>query len=102
MHGKSSMHEEKLPSDHYRVPEHSAAQILLNQAKKNARPSVPIPVEMYPLFAACGVAVVSLGYFTYRHFAYDKQLRLWKNADLSRVDEVLNKAAEEEKSKSDE
>lgn len=79
-----------------------AAQILLNQAKKNARPSVPVPVEMYPLFAACGVAVVSLGYFTYRHFAYDQQLRLWKNPDLSRVDEVLNKAAEEEKNKSDE
>lgn len=80
-----------------------AAQILLNQAKKNARPSVPVPVEMYPLFAACGVAVVSLGYFTYRHFAYDQQLRLWKNPNLSRVDEVLNKAAEEEKkNKSDE
>lgn len=72
------------------------AQILLNQAKNNGRPRVPVPVEMYPLFAACGVAVCSLGYFTYRHFAYDKQLRLWKNPDLSRVDEVLNKAAAEE------
>lgn len=76
-----------------------AAQILLNQAKKQAggRPKVPFPVEMYPLFAAVGVACVSLTYFTYRHFAYDQQLRLWKNADLSNLDSVLNKAAEEEK-----
>lgn len=71
--------------------------MLMNQAKKQAKATVPVPVEMYPLFAAVGVAVVSLGYFTYRHFRYDQQLRLWKNADLSRVDEVLNKAAEEEK-----
>lgn len=62
---------------------------------------VDVPVEMYPLFAAVGVAICSLGYFTYRHFAYDKQLRLWKNPDLSNLDNVLNKAAEEEKSKSD-
>lgn len=74
----------------------------MNQAKKNSRPVVAVPVEMYPLFAAMGVAVVSLGYFTYRHFAYDQQLRLWKNADLSRVDDVLNKAAEKAKNEESE
>lgn len=74
-----------------------ASRTLYNAAKKSA-PKVTVPVEMYPLFAAVGVAVGSLGYFTYRHFAYDRQLRLWKNADLSNLDEVLNKAAQEEKS----
>lgn len=74
-----------------------ATRILMNAAKKPA-PKIPVPVEMYPLFAAMGVAVVSLSYFTYRHFAYDQQLRLWKNPNLSKLDEVLNKAVEEEKS----
>lgn len=73
-----------------------AARILMNQAKQQPK-RIPVPVEMFPLFAACGVAVASLGYFTYRHFRYDQQLRLWKNPNLSRVDEVLNKAAEDEK-----
>lgn len=63
---------------------------------------IDVPIEMYPLFAAVGVAIGSLGYFTYRHFAYDRQLRLWKNPDLSNLDAVLNKAAEEEKSSSSE
>lgn len=78
-----------------------STQFLRYAAKKssaNAAPSVQVPVEMYPLFAAVGVAVGSLGYFTYRHFAYDQQLRLWKNPNLSKLDEVLNKATEEEKS----
>ncbi|WPK26185.1 hypothetical protein PUMCH_003533 [Australozyma saopauloensis] len=80
-----------------------AASVLLNAAKQQTRKKgkVDVPVEMYPLFAAVGVAITSLGYFTYRHFAYDKQLRLWKNPDLSNLDVVLNKAAEEEKSKSE-
>lgn len=73
------------------------SQTLLNAARKNASKN-SVPVEMYPLFAAVGVAVASLGYFTYRHFAYDQQLRLWKNPDLSNLDAVLNKAAKEEKS----
>lgn len=67
----------------------------MNAAKKNTGKSA-VPVEMYPLFGAVGVALVSLGYFTYRHFAYDKQLRLWKNPDLSNLDNVLNKAAKED------
>ncbi|GEQ72384.1 hypothetical protein JCM33374_g6071 [Metschnikowia sp. JCM 33374] len=80
-----------------------SSQILRLAAKKNnAAPKVPVPVEMYPLFAAIGVAVASLGFFTYRHFAYDQQLRLWKNPNLSNLDAVLNKAAEDEKAASSE
>lgn len=71
------------------------SRVLMSAAKKNAG-KTPIPVEMYPLFAAVGVALGSLGYFTYRHFAYDQQLRLWKNPDLSNLDKVLNQAAKEE------
>lgn len=70
-------------------------RVLLNAAKKSGKSSVP--VEMYPLFAAVGVAIASGVFFTYRHFAYDKQLRLWSNANLSNLDNVLNKASEEEK-----
>ncbi len=66
-----------------------ATHVLLNAAKKSSSgPS--LPVEMYPLFAAMGVAVASGFFFTYRHFAHDKELRLWKNADLSNLDSVLN------------
>lgn len=73
-----------------------ASTVLLNAAKKSNRP--PVPVEMYPLFAATAVAVASGCYFTYRHFAYDKQLRLWGNPNLSDLDRVLAKdAANEEK-----
>lgn len=74
-----------------------ATRILLNAAKKNAPPKVPVPVEMYPLFFAVGVAVGSAVFFTYRHFRHDKELRLWKNADLSILDNVLNAAENEEK-----
>lgn len=70
-----------------------ATQVLLNAAKKSA-PKTSFPVEMYPLFAAVAVACGSGVYFTYRHFAYDKQLRLWKNPNLSKLDEVLNEEAE--------
>ena len=72
-----------------------ASRVLLN-ATKNAGPKNTVPVEMYPLFAAVGVAITSLGYFTYRHFAYDKQLRLWKNPNLSNLDNVLNEATKNE------
>lgn len=73
-----------------------AARILLNAAKKNPPPpKTPVPVEMYPLFLATGVAIASGIFFTYRHFAHDKQLRLWKNADLSNLDNVLNKATQD-------
>lgn len=66
-----------------------ATRVLLNIGKKtNSGPK--LPVEMYPLFAATGVAVASGFFFTYRHFAHDKELRLWKNADLSNLDNVLN------------
>lgn len=71
-----------------------ASRILLNAAKQ--RKAVKVPVEMYPLFAAVGVAVVSGVVFTYRHFAYDQQLRLWKNPNLSVLDQVLNDAAKQE------
>lgn len=65
---------------------------LLNATKRK----IPVPLEMYPLFAAIGVAVVSASFFTYRHFAYNKELRLWKNADLSNLDKVLNDHKDEE------
>lgn len=68
------------------------SRILLNAGKKTAN-SHPVPVEMYPLFAAVAVACTSACYFTYRHFAHDKHLRLWKNADLSALDDVLNEEA---------
>lgn len=72
--------------------------ILMQAAKQGPKKKkIQVPVEMYPLFAAVGVAIASLSYFSYRHFAYDQQLRLWKNPDLSALDEVLNKATEEEK-----
>lgn len=65
-------------------------RILLNAAKANKKtPKVSLPVEMYPLFAAVGVAVASGCFFTYRHFAHDRHLRLWKNPDLSSLEEVL-------------
>ncbi|KAK6457129.1 uncharacterized protein RJT20DRAFT_127271 [Scheffersomyces xylosifermentans] len=67
-----------------------AAQTLLNAAKKGSKAGPGVPVEMYPLFAAVAVAVGSGCFFTYRHFAHDKQLRLWKNPNLSKLDEVLN------------
>lgn len=74
-----------------------ASRILLNAARKGLEPKVDIPVEMYPLFAAVGVAIGSLGFFTYRHFAYDQQLRLWKNPNLSNLDKVLNEDLEKQK-----
>ncbi|CAK7890747.1 hypothetical protein CAAN1_01S01640 [[Candida] anglica] len=72
-----------------------SAQVLFNAAKKGGK--IPVPIEMYPLFAAVGVAMASGCFFTYRHFAYDKELRLWKNADLSTLDKVLNDATAAEK-----
>lgn len=75
------------------------SRTLLYAAKKN-KSKLNVPLEMYPLFAAVGVACTSLAYFTYRHFAYDQQLRLWKNPNLSKLDEVLDKAAQEDKAES--
>lgn len=66
-----------------------ATRVLLNSAKKSSI-AANLPIEMYPLFAAMGVAVASGCFFTYRHFAHDKELRLWKNANLSNLDNVLN------------
>lgn len=71
----------------------------MNAAKAAQGSKGGVPVEMYPLFAAVAVACGSGVYFTYRHFAYDKELRLWKNANLSNLDDVLNKEVEKEKSK---
>lgn len=71
------------------------SRVLLNAAKKQSS-GPKVPVEMYPLFAAVGVAVTSACYFTYRHFAHDKHLRLWKNADLSVLDDVLNEEVKKE------
>lgn len=68
----------------------------MNAAKKQST-KPPVPVEMFPLFAAVGVAITSACVFTYRHFAHDKQLRLWKNPDLSTLDEVLNAEVSKEK-----
>lgn len=69
------------------------SRILLNAAKKQAPKAPPVPVEMYPLFAAVAIAVSSGVFFTYRHFAHDKHLRLWKNPNLSSLDDVLNEDA---------
>lgn len=69
-----------------------SSRVLMSAAKKGG-----LPIEMYPLFAAVAVAVGSGCFFTYRHFAFDKELRLWKNANLSGLDDVLNKATEQEK-----
>mmetsp|Transcript_3860 Transcript_3860/g.3754 ORF Transcript_3860/g.3754 Transcript_3860/m.3754 type:complete len:91 (-) Transcript_3860:229-501(-) len=78
-----------------------ATRVLLNAAKKtSSKPT--LPVEMYPLFAAMGVAVVSGVFFTYRHFAHNKELRLWKNADLSNLDKVLNAEVEKKIEKENE
>ncbi|CAN3359349.1 hypothetical protein DICA3_F03466 [Diutina catenulata] len=74
-----------------------ASRVLLNAAKKSSAPKTSIPVEMFPLFAAVGVAIASGSFFTYRHFTHDKQLRLWKNADLSSLDDVLNEAVDNKK-----
>ncbi|RLV96083.1 hypothetical protein JA1_000524 [Spathaspora sp. JA1] len=63
---------------------------LLNAAKKGS--GISVPVELTPLFAAVAVAVGSACFFTYRHFAHDKELRLWKNPNLSTLDEVLDKS----------
>lgn len=71
-----------------------ASQILLNAVKKKHAPT-PVPVEIYPLFAAMAVAIGSGVYFTYRHFAYDRQLRLWNNPNLSELDALLNKHKDE-------
>lgn len=68
-----------------------ASQILSAASKKK----IPVPIEMYPLFAACGVAICSATFFTYKHFAYNKELRLWKNADLSNLDKVLDEHKDE-------
>lgn len=48
-----------------------------------------IPVELTPLFVCCGVAVCLLFYFTGRHFAEDKELRLIRNPNLSILEQVL-------------
>lgn len=52
-------------------------RVLLNGIK-NTKPKLTYPVELTPLFAAVGVAICSGAFFTYRHFAYDKELRVWK------------------------
>ncbi|KAI5960550.1 uncharacterized protein KGF55_004443 [Candida pseudojiufengensis] len=71
------------------------SRILLSSIK-STKPKITYPVEMTPLFAAVGVAIVSATFFTYRHFAHDKELRLWKNANLSELDNVLNNAGKSE------
>ncbi|CAK9440254.1 uncharacterized protein LODBEIA_P43540 [Lodderomyces beijingensis] len=68
-----------------------ASRVLLNSAR-NAKPKITYPVEMTPLFVVVGVAVASGCFFTWRHLTYDKELRLWKNANLSELDRVLDKA----------
>lgn len=74
-----------------------ASAVLMNAAKKAGPKKVSIPVEMYPLFGAVAAAVSSGIFFTYRHFKYDKELRLWQNANLSNLDNVLNEAEKENK-----
>lgn len=49
-----------------------------------------IPTELAPLFAACAVAICSLSYYTYKKLRYDDGLRILKNPNQSRIDEVVN------------
>ncbi|KAL6928671.1 hypothetical protein ACO0SA_002000 [Hanseniaspora valbyensis] len=68
---------------------------LLQQETK--KPSgMKIPTELAPLFAACGVAICSLSYFTYKKLRYDEGLRILKNPNQSRIDEVVNLSPETE------
>lgn len=69
---------------------------LLQQETKKASAGTKIPTELAPLFAACGVAVCSLSYFTYKKLRYDDGLRILKNPNQSRVDEVINLSADTE------
>ncbi|AET41119.1 Mra1p Ecym_7277 [Eremothecium cymbalariae DBVPG len=69
-----------------------ATQLLLSAAKKKS--GISIPVELTPLFLAVSVAVCSGCWFSFKHFAYDKSLRLAQNPQLSALDEVLKKDEE--------
>ena len=72
-------------------------QTLFNAAKKGG---IAYPVELTPLFAAMGVAILSGIYFSSKKLREDKTLRLGRtDPDLSILDEVLRKEEEKEKTK---
>lgn len=60
---------------------------LLQEAKKN---KTPLPMELAPLFIACGVAMCSLTYFSYKKLRYDEGLRIINNPNQSLLGEVLD------------
>ena len=66
------------------------SRILMQAAKKEGGFLSGVPLEMAPLFAAVSVALGSACFFTYRHLTRDKELRLWKNPNLSNLDNVLD------------
>ena len=66
---------------------------LLQEAKKN---KAPLPMELTPLFIACGVALCSLTYFSYKKLRYDEGLRIIKNPNQSLLGDVLHLDSETE------
>ncbi|XBW36824.1 hypothetical protein QEN19_002403 [Hanseniaspora menglaensis] len=70
-------------------------RLLQQQTKKSAAEN-KIPTELAPLFVACGVALCSLSYFSYKKLRYDDGLRVLKNPNQSRIDEVLHMSPETE------
>ncbi|OWB54046.1 hypothetical protein B5S33_g5786 [[Candida] boidinii] len=69
-----------------------ASTPLLNAAKKNSITKF-IPVELTPLFIACGIACASAIYFTTKKLRTDNTLR------LGRVNPTFNEKFEEVVSK---
>lgn len=73
-----------------------SSRILMQAAKKNGF-LADVPLEMAPLFAVVSVALGSACFFTYRHLTRDQELRLWKNPDLSTLDNVLDEEIKKRK-----
>ncbi|KAL6940625.1 hypothetical protein ACO0QE_004537 [Hanseniaspora vineae] len=71
-----------------------ALRLLSNPPKKGG---IQVPVELTPLFIACGAAIASMSYFTYKKFRYDGSLRITKNPDQSGVNDLLAKTENSDK-----
>ncbi|OWB62537.1 hypothetical protein B5S31_g2069 [[Candida] boidinii] len=69
-----------------------ASSPLLNAAKKGSITKF-IPVELTPLFIACGVACASAIYFTSKKLSTDKTLRLGRSNPTfnEKFEEVISK-----------
>ncbi|ODV88295.1 hypothetical protein CANARDRAFT_26449 [[Candida] arabinofermentans NRRL YB-2248] len=64
-----------------------------NAAKKSTSFIKNIPVELYPLFAACGVACCSAVFFTTKKLKTDQTLKLGRKAPVfnDKLEEVISK-----------